>query len=59
MERDRPNISTEHQPRGAALNQDDELDRNPSDRPRGSKLDSETAAIDDEGRPKPPPGDPR
>jgi hypothetical protein len=59
MERDHPNISTDHQPRGAALNPDDELDRNPSDRPKGSKRDSETAAIDDQGRPHAPPGGPR
>lgn len=59
MQRDNPNLSTEHQPRGAPLNQSDTLDRHPTDRPAGSKIDSATADIDEEGRPRPPAGGPR
>lgn len=58
MERDNPNLSTRYQPRGSARNLDDRLDRDTA-RPAGDKPDSMTAAIDSEGKPKPPPGGPR
>lgn len=59
-----PNISTEHQPKGAGLNPSDTLDK-PVDSPDAlaghadrqppapRKLDSATARIDDQGRPMP------
>lgn len=74
MERDNPNISTEHQPKGSARNPSDTLDRaadstdyhNGGDRGRGAeeartqnKTDSMTANIDEEGNPIPPEGGPR
>jgi hypothetical protein len=74
MERDNPNISTEHQPKGSARNPSDTLDRdadsidyvNGGDRGRaaeeeriGEKPDSMTADIDEKGRPRPPKGGPR
>jgi hypothetical protein len=74
MERDNPNISTEHRPKGSAINQSDTLDRDADsrdyvdggDRGRaaeeardGEKPDSMTADIDEQGRPRPPAGGPR
>ena len=75
MDRDNPNISTEHQPKGSAINQSDTLDRDADSRDYvrpggdkgrkaeeeriGEKPDSMTADIDNKGRPRPPAGGPR
>lgn len=64
MTQSRPNISTEHQPKGSGRHPSDTLDR-PVDtldvtegrggrqRPPPHKLDSATARIDEKGRPHP------
>ena len=74
MERDNPNISTGHQPKGSARNPSDTLDRaaDSTDYHHGgdkgqaaeaarsdAKAGSRTANIDEKGNAVPPPGGPR